>query len=261
MLSLGHLAVRAVTTKFRYVRSGAAAEQEVNTFTTPAKLRRFYNSVRLVCALALFGLQLATRSELPVCFHQPFTYVLGVIYVCDFLSMHTVNNLSYSLQLYIAFLTLFTVLRPNSATGDWHVALTFLATWFVFAYRDFWPLATYTSSQEDGYEGPILWVKLAALTVGAVVVPFIRPRRYVPYDPIVSRFKTKVVRTQVHSAQNPSKTPSEEQTASILSRIVYTYMDRFIFTTSRKTSITTEELPVLADSDDIKNLTHRAYGV
>lgn len=62
-------------------------------------------------------------------------------------------------------------------------------------------------------------------------------------------------------SQNPMKEPNVEQTASVLSRTFYVYMDPFVFTASKATSLTTEELPPLSDTDDIKNLADRTRKV
>lgn len=49
-------------------------------------------------------------------------------------------------------------------------------------YRDVWPLATFTLKPLDAAEGQVLWMKVMALTLGAVVVPLGIPRQYNPID-------------------------------------------------------------------------------
>ena len=61
-----------------------------------------------------------------------------------------------------------------------HMNFVLLVTWLVFAYRDLWPLATYTLSPVDASEGPLLWAKIGVLTLGAVVIPLTIPRNYAP---------------------------------------------------------------------------------
>ncbi len=68
-----------------------------------------------------------------------------------------------------------------------HLAIVLLLTWAVFMYRDIWPLGTYTLQPMDAIEGKILWAKIGLLTVGAVIVPLVIPRQYIPYNPEVSR--------------------------------------------------------------------------
>ncbi len=52
-----------------------------------------------------------------------------------------------------------------------------------------------------------------------------------------------------------------EQTASIFSRTLYTYVDPFVYEACKVNSLTTDELPPLCDTDDVKNLDHRTYQV
>ena len=66
-----------------------------------------------------------------------------------------------------------------------HLAFVLIATWSVFAYRDVWPLATYSLQPLDQAEGPLLWIKFAFLTFAATVVPLLVPRQYIPVDPSV----------------------------------------------------------------------------
>lgn len=73
----------------------------------------------------------------------------------------------------------------SSALRDrllWHVAHILAATWIVFVHRDLWPLTTFTLEPLDQREGILLWIKIALLTVAAVVVPGFMPRIYVPVD-------------------------------------------------------------------------------
>lgn len=66
-----------------------------------------------------------------------------------------------------------------------HLALVLFLSWAVYVYRDIWPLATFTLAPVDAAEGGILWVKIALLTVAAVVVPLCMPRQYIPLNPKV----------------------------------------------------------------------------
>lgn len=67
-----------------------------------------------------------------------------------------------------------------------HLALTLAFVWGIFVYRDIWPLATFNLMPVDDMEGGLLWAKLGVLTVAAVAVPLLVPRKYVPVDPKVS---------------------------------------------------------------------------
>ena len=55
-------------------------------------------------------------------------------------------------------------------------------------YRDVWPYATVTLSPADAAEGPLVWVKLALLSIAAVVIPLTAPRKYEPINPKVLGF-------------------------------------------------------------------------
>lgn len=84
----------------------------------------------------------------------------------------------------LAFAAVISKLHPSNVASA-HAAFVLLVVWGVFVYRDVWPLATFTLSPLDAAEGALLWVKLAILTLAAVVIPLIVPRRYVPVDPLV----------------------------------------------------------------------------
>lgn len=78
-----------------------------------------------------------------------------------------------------------TAKRRWGAVANKHLVTLLLFTFAVFAYRDVWPLATYTHVPMDLSEGALLWVKLGVLTLSAIVVPLCIPRVYVPVDPKV----------------------------------------------------------------------------
>ncbi len=63
-----------------------------------------------------------------------------------------------------------------------HASLLLAVAWCVYLYRDVWPLATFTESPADLGEGSILWVKIALLFLGGVVIPLLAPRKYPPLD-------------------------------------------------------------------------------
>lgn len=77
-------------------------------------------------------------------------------------------------------------------TSNWadtvHVSMTLTVPWMIYAYRDVWPLFTYSLKPLDSAEGPLVWVRLALLTIGAIIVPLTRPRIYAPCDPSVRIF-------------------------------------------------------------------------
>ncbi|EED80206.1 predicted protein [Postia placenta Mad-698-R] len=123
-----------------------------------------------------------------------------------------------------------------------HLDLVLLSVWGVYVYRDVWPLATFALSPHDAAEGVILWVQLADLTFAAVFVPLSIPRRYTPVDP-----------------KNPSSEPHPEQTASVISRMIFTWLDKTVLKAYRVPHLPIEELPPLADYDQAHNLVQRSF--
>jgi hypothetical protein len=55
-----------------------------------------------------------------------------------------------------------------------------------YAYRDVWPIMTYTLSPLDSLEGSLLWVKVALATISGIILPVFQPYDYDPVDPAVS---------------------------------------------------------------------------
>ena len=94
------------------------------------------------------------------------------------------NNL---MQLYAAFLALVTVTtqRVRASVTSFHLSSLLLGTYLVYAYRNIWPLLTFTLSPADEYEGALLWVKIGLLAFAAIMVPLLIPRQYIPIDPKV----------------------------------------------------------------------------
>lgn len=99
---------------------------------------------------------------------------------------------SYSIVLALASVV---AKPPFSRVAARHLSLVLAVVWGVFAYRDLWPILTYTLSPVDGREGWLIWTKIGVLTYAAVVVPLTIPREYIPVDPSVCRPTAKVCRT------------------------------------------------------------------
>ncbi|KAF9001810.1 hypothetical protein BDZ89DRAFT_1146638 [Hymenopellis radicata] len=113
-----------------------------------------------------------------------------------------------------------------------HYNLTAFVTFCVYFYRDMFPLMTFTLSIQDPAEGKLLWAKVALLGFIGVVLPLGIPRAYVPVDP-----------------NNPSPTPSPEQTSSIFSLVTFFYLDPLVILAYRVPQLAFEQLPPLADFD------------
>lgn len=67
-------------------------------------------------------------------------------------------------------------------------SLVLLSAFFVYVYRDVWPLATYREVPVDASEGRLIWMKIISVSATAVLIPLFVPTKYVPVDPKVSAF-------------------------------------------------------------------------
>ncbi|KAJ7646982.1 P-loop containing nucleoside triphosphate hydrolase protein [Roridomyces roridus] len=113
-----------------------------------------------------------------------------------------------------------------------HINTILLFVFGVYFYRDILPLATYNLHPKDLSEGPILWAKISVLFIAGVAIPLLVPRKYTPLDP-----------------KNPMPEPNPEQTASILSLVLYFFLDKIVFLAYRIPHLKLDQLPPLADYD------------
>ncbi|KAH9059060.1 hypothetical protein EDB87DRAFT_1675205 [Lactarius vividus] len=135
--------------------------------------------------------------------------------------------------LYAAFLALVAVTaqRVRASVASFHLSSLLLATFSVYAYRNIWPLLTFTLSPVDAWEGPLLWVRIGLLTLASIVIPLLDPQQEI----------------------NP------EQTASLLSMMLYTFLDPIVFLAYRVPHLSHDMLPPLADYDYTRNLVQRSF--
>ncbi|CCM02335.1 uncharacterized protein FIBRA_04427 [Fibroporia radiculosa] len=138
---------------------------------------RIFNAVRLAGCLALLGMTIYTA------------YTMGWGDMTEKLQLnifwlHLALCVTFT---YSSLLALHSILAAPSTIGTTtrHLAVVLASTWLVYIYRDAWPLATVPLTPVDAAEGTLLWAKLAMLTLVAVIVPLLIPRRYVPLDPKV----------------------------------------------------------------------------
>jgi hypothetical protein len=84
-----------------------------------------------------------------------------------------------------------------------------LGTFSVYAYRNIWPLLTFTLSPADSYEGALLWVKIGLLAFAAIAVPLLVPRQYIPIDPkvqssrAISYFRSLTLAAELAASYQP----------------------------------------------------------
>jgi len=111
-------------------------------------------------------------------------YFLSLTFVSyPVISFGRYTRLATFQQLYTSVLSVIALIsRTWSSAATRSNIVTLLSAFFVYAYRDLWPLATYTQNPADEAEGSVLWAKIAILAVIAVVIPLFIPRRYVPVD-------------------------------------------------------------------------------
>lgn len=91
-------------------------------------------------------------------------------------------------QLYTTVLSLLAIFASKrwSLVARWHVNLVYLLTFFVFVYRDLYPLTTLNEQPLDVAEGTLLWIKITVLFAVGILMPLITPRLYTPFDSNVS---------------------------------------------------------------------------
>ncbi|PPR08265.1 hypothetical protein CVT24_001158 [Panaeolus cyanescens] len=122
------------------------------------------------------------------------------------------------------------------------LAVVLFVIWIVYAYRDIYPLATFTLNPQDAGEGAILWYKIGILSFAAILVPLLVPRTYVPVDP-----------------KHPMGELAPQQTACWLSMITFTFLDPLIMLGYRVPHLPADQLPPLVDYDDAHYQTSKAF--
>ena len=130
---------------------------------------------------------------------------------------HSSHNLT---QLYAAFLALVTVTaqRVRASVTSFHLSSLLLGTFSVYAYRNIWPLLTFTLSPVDAWEGALLWVRIGLLAIAAVVIPLLVPRKYIPIDP---KARLSLTISYFSIPDSGSRTPSRPST---LNRLPHFYL-------------------------------------
>ncbi|KAF9475019.1 multidrug resistance-associated ABC transporter [Pholiota conissans] len=193
-----------------------------------------YACARLVGCFILLGITFATLDASD-------TLKKGVP-LSQLLSKHpelfSLATFAYSSTLAVISLT---ANKWSTSATRYNVVLL-LITFATYVQRDLWPLATYTQQPTDIAEGSILWFKIGSLFATAVVIPLFVPRRYIPVDP-----------------KDPMPVINDEQTCSLFSLVLYTFLDPVILLGSRVAHLKYDQLPPLSDTDYSKNLTKYAF--
>ncbi|KAJ7198849.1 P-loop containing nucleoside triphosphate hydrolase protein, partial [Mycena pura] len=123
-----------------------------------------------------------------------------------------------------------------------HLNGVLISTFLVYLYRDVFPLVTYPLAPMDLWEGHLLWPKVIALFAVSGIIPLLIPRQYIPLD-----------------SKNPMLVPNPEQTASILSSVLYIFLDPIVSLAYRIPHLSFNQLPPLCDYDYASVLKARAF--
>ncbi|KAJ7814135.1 P-loop containing nucleoside triphosphate hydrolase protein [Mycena olivaceomarginata] len=205
-----------------------------------------FKLVRLVACLSLLGLSItslaiteAQKSESSIFGkwgkkHPKKKHDKSAISVTEWLQLALCMTFFYTSILAIATVA---AKRRWSQVVVKHLNTVLLVTLIIYGYRDLFPVITYHRVPLDISEGWILWGKVIALVTGAAVVPLFIPRQYIPVDP-----------------KNPMPVPNPEQTASIISTLLYFFLDPIVFLGYRLPHLSHDQLPPLADYDASANL-------
>lgn len=73
---------------------------------------------------------------------------------------------------------------PKARVVSGYTTLITITLFFVYAYRDVWPLMTYTLRLEDSDDWK-LWTKLGLAGISGILIPLIEPTPYIPVNPEV----------------------------------------------------------------------------
>ncbi|KAF9243723.1 hypothetical protein BU15DRAFT_71850 [Melanogaster broomeanus] len=192
-----------------------------------------FKLARFLGCLAFLGLSLVTPSR------EAETVDHAALWQATWPKLAVCVTASYTCLL--GLLSIAANFKRNRIVSQ-HLAIVLLVTFSTYAYRDLYPLMTFTKKPEDLYEGKLLWAKVAILAVVAVIIPLASPRQYIPSDPA-----------------NPSEFPHPEQTSSWFSMLLYFWLDPIVFMAQRMSHLPHEKLPPLADHDHSRNLKNRAF--
>ncbi|KZS96535.1 P-loop containing nucleoside triphosphate hydrolase protein [Sistotremastrum niveocremeum HHB9708] len=188
-------------------------------------LTRLLQSIRLLCCLALVALSaslLVTSSR---------TDRDVDIVLLSFFIYSTI----------ISFVSVGGSKKWRSITSA-HLSFSHLVAFGVYVARDLAPLALARESA-DSSEGAVGWARFILLGVTGFLIPGILPHKYYPVDP-----------------ENPSE-PAPHQTASYVTWAFFDFLDPVVYRAFRSSTLTFDELPVLADDDQSKYLARTSFAV
>ncbi|CCO27945.1 hypothetical protein BN14_01935 [Rhizoctonia solani AG-1 IB] len=147
----------------------------------------------------------------------------------------------YTYTTLLAILALTLAPRFRAITNV-HLIVLLLIAMGVYIWRDLVPLAIHGRHPADAAGGWLTWSRIGVLIFASLIVPLCIPRTYVPLDP-----------------KKPSATPNPEQTASLISLLLYNFLDPLVWAAYRVPKLEYEQLPPLADYDRASYLRHRGF--
>ncbi|KAL1411644.1 hypothetical protein Q8F55_002608 [Vanrija albida] len=114
-----------------------------------------------------------------------------------------------------------------------HVDILLFLAFCLFAYRDIYPILT-TFMEPTDLNTPVTWVRIFLLGIAGILIPILRPRTYVPADPL---------------NPTPEDLINPEQIAPPLFYIFYEFMTPLVWRAWKVSSLPLEGMPPLADYD------------
>ncbi|EJD51853.1 ATP-binding cassette transporter [Auricularia subglabra TFB-10046 SS5] len=270
-LSLGLLALHASVASLRRALKRRRGSEPVHDDTAAEPVAGIFNEfrahvkstggyeifawklVRFLGSLALFGLSIATALS-GVHDEQSLLgskkrgrywrkHPKNVDEVVQFSVADWIDISFVVFYAYTSVLALWALVAPlrRVFTIHLHLGLVLFTAWCVYIYRDAWPLATYTLSPLDIPVDTLFWPKFLLLTLVGTVVPLLIPNPYIPADPA-----------------DPTE-PTPEQTASLLSFMLFSFLDPLVWAGYRSAHLAFDKLPPLADYDRTSFLKKRSF--
>ncbi|QRV86055.1 ABC transporter transmembrane region [Ceratobasidium sp. AG-Ba] len=145
---------------------------------------------------------------------------------------------------YTTLLAIFalTLINPRlRGIVNFHLVALLLIAFGIYTWRDLLPLATFSSHPADTTGGWLTWSRIGVLSFAAVIIPLWIPRPHMPSD-----------------SKNPTD-PNPEQTASLISLVLFNFLDPLVWTAYRAQKLEYEQLPPLADDDRAVHLKKRSF--
>lgn len=123
-----------------------------------------------------------------------------------------------------------------------HSHFLLVAAWFLYVYRDLYPLATFNLISVDTlHVAPwVTWSRVAILSFAAVALPLFRPRHYRPVD-----------------SSDPQTEAHPEQVASIISLLTFQFVNPLIRKAQKVESLPYDDLPPMTDYDRARYLSEK----